>query len=199
MALVTVVVATFGDDRWAELAHERALPSAQHQAPTVHVHANSLAEARNRGLELVETDHVIFLDADDALTDGYVETLAQGVADLRAPAVQYVDSTGRPRAPYVPRVAGHTHVCDADCLTDGNWCVIGTWAPTALVRGVGGFDDQPVYEDWSLWLRCKLAGATVEAVPAAIYRAWWRPDSRNRSMPVEERNEVHHNIASVIP
>jgi hypothetical protein len=76
--------------------------------------------------------------------------------------------------------------------------VIGTCARAELLRSVGGFMDWPVYEDWCLWWRCVRAGATVEAIPDAVYRAYVRPDSRNRGMVLEERNVWHHRIVESI-
>jgi hypothetical protein len=96
----------------------------------------------------------------------------------------------------MPRVAGHTHThaCAAGCLTEGNWLVIGALARAELLRQIGGWRDWPVYEDWDLWLRCHLAGASIEAIPAAVYRAHVRPDSRNRAAPLEQRLTTHRAI-----
>ena len=190
---VTVVVATFGDPSWATLAHERAIPSVG-DAPFVFEHGRTLHEARNDGLIQVETPWVCFLDADDELEPGYFEAMALGSCELRAPAVRYV-SDDRSRAAYIPKVAGHTHRCEADCLAWGNWMVIGTVAPTRLVRAVGGFRDFSWSEDWDLWVRCWKAGATIEAIPEAIYRAHVRPDSRNRAPERETKHAQHQAIA----
>lgn len=191
-----MVVATFGDLEWCELGQERAIPSAASQAPVISTHRKTLAEARNAALDDVDTEWVIHLDADDELEPGYVEALADGIADMRAPAVRYVRSGRNRRAPYVPRVAGHHHDCEADCLRHGNWLVIGTAVRTQDVRDAGGWRDWPVYEDWDLFQRMWLRGATVEALPKAIYRAHVRPDSRNRGPSMEEKNAVHRQIVS---
>lgn len=82
---VTIVVSTFGGAEWQELAESRAIPSAIEQAPVIHAHGDTLAKARNQGLQAVESEWVIFLDADDELTPGYVDSMRQGLADLRAP------------------------------------------------------------------------------------------------------------------
>lgn len=191
---VTVAVATFGADSWVDLAHRRALPSAETLGlRAVHIHAPTLHEARNAAVALVDSEWVIHLDADDELEPGYVEAMAAAAADVRAPAVRYVH-LGRPASAGMPRVAGHSHACQAACLPDGNWLVVGSAVRTEMVRAVGGWWPEPVYEDWSLWLRCYLAGASFEAVPAAVYRAHVRRDSRNRSLPMAERNRVHHDI-----
>jgi glycosyltransferase involved in cell wall biosynthesis len=191
---VTVVIGTYGEQHWADLAEQRARPSAG-DAPVIHVHHETLHEARNAGLALVDTPHVVFLDADDELEPGYLDAMATGTADLRAPAVRYMHGR-HARNPYVPTVAGHRHPCTAECLPYGNWLVIGTLAPTQLVRHVGGFRDFTWSEDWDLWVRCWHAGATIEAIPSAVYRAHVRPDSRNRAPARAAKLAAHQAIAT---
>jgi hypothetical protein len=192
---VTVAVATYGDDGWIQLASRRAIPSALAlDVSVVHVHGETLHEARNAALARVETEFVIHLDADDELEAGYIDAMAAGTADVRAPSVCYV-RRGRPDVPRMPRVAGHHHGCIADCLAWGNWLIVGSAARTDLVREVGGWHDYPVFEDWDLWARCWLAGATIEAVPNAVYRAHVRSDSRNRAPQHAAKMEAHRMIA----
>jgi glycosyltransferase involved in cell wall biosynthesis len=192
----TICIGTFGGNDWVKLATERAIPSAEAQGVRViHRHGSSLAQARNEALALVRTPWVVFLDADDELAPGYIEALGEGTAALRAPAVSYV-RLGRPRAPYVPKVAGHSHDCSAECLRVGNWLVIGTALRTDLARQVGGFRDFDIYEDWDFFQRCWLAGASVEAVPAAVYLAHWRRASRNRAPDMASKDRVHHEIVA---
>lgn len=192
---VTVAVATFGDNSWREMAETRAIPSGHRRGVHVaHAHGDTLHDARNEALDLVDTEWVCFLDADDELEPGYFEAMASGSADLRAPAVRYV-TNGNQRRPMVPRVAGHTHACTGECLPWGNWLVIGSLVRVDLVRSVGGWRDFPWSEDWDLWVRCWQTGATVEAVPDAIYRAHVRRDSRNRAPSRDFRLEAHRSIA----
>lgn len=193
---VTIVVATFGSRRWVQLAETRALPSARRfGVPVVHHHAETLHDARNGGVAQVDTEWVCHLDADDELEDGFFDAMATGAADVRAPAVRYV-RPGVLRDPpaRVPNVAGHGHDCSAGCLPEGNWLVIGSLVRTELVRDVGGWRDFAWSEDWDLWLRCHLAGASFEAVPDAVYRAWVNPRSRNRSAPRSVRMAAHQAI-----
>lgn len=191
---VSVVIGTYGAQEWVNLAHQRAIPSAQ-GTEVIHRHGTTLAQARNEALALVRTEWVIHLDADDELEPGYLEAMSRGSADLRAPAIRYVRN-GRPSRPYVPCVAGHRHECVGECLRDGNWCCVGTAMRTEAARQVGGWEEWPVYEDWALMLRLYLAGATVQAVPDAIYRAHVRPDSRNRAPSIEAKNRTHHEIVA---
>lgn len=191
---VTVCVGTFGDLSWIEAA-QRAIASARPQAPVVHVHGETLAVARNSALQQVDTEWIVFLDADDELEPNYVAALANGSADVRAPAVRYVRAAVE-REPYMPRVAGHRHACTADCLPSGNWLVIGSAMRTAAAHDVGGFHEWPVYEDWDLFLRLYRAGATFEAIPDAVYRAHVNPQSRNRAPSMAEKNSVHRAIVA---
>lgn len=188
---VTVCTGTFGGSAWGELANGRARASIPADVPWVHTHAGDLTQARNIALERVETEWVIYLDADDELEPGYVEAMEGGSADLRAPSVRYVQD-GRSSRPRIPKVAGHHHACTGDCLPEGNWLVIGTAVRADLLREVGGWRDFPWSEDWSSWLRCWLAGATVEAVPDAVYRAYVRPDSRNRGGATQAEKIAAH-------
>lgn len=188
-----VVIATYGNDHWPELARHRAAPSVRGQGRAILSHGRTLAEARNAGLAEVRSEFCIFLDADDELEQGYVEAMEAGTADLRAPKVRYVRN-GRAHRPYFPQVSGHEHACTAECLEAGNWLIVGSAVRSDLARKVGGFRDEPIYEDWSLFLRCYRAGATVERIPGAIYRAHVRDDSRNRAPAMDFKNDWHHRI-----
>lgn len=195
---VSVCIGTFGDDAWIDLAEQRAKPSAEALGvPVLHVHAETLHEARNTALAAVQTDWVIHLDADDELEPGYLDAMATGTADLRAPAVRYV-KPGREQAPYVPTVSGHQHECTGECLPQGNWLVVGSLVRADLVRAVGGWREFEWSEDWALWARCVKAGATVEAIPAAVYRAHVRPDSRNRGASRQTREDAHWSIHKTV-
>lgn len=191
---VTVVVGTYGDSSWVRLAEERAVPSAEALGvPVIHSHGDTLDDARNWGLSLVQTEWVVHLDADDELEPGYFDALSCGTADVRAPSVRYVRSSTLQR-PRMPRVAGHVHDCTAECLPEGNWLVVGSAVRADMARSVGGWRPFDWSEDWDLWLRCYLAGATFEAIPGAVYRAHVRMDSRNRAPERETKLRVHQEI-----
>lgn len=191
MAGVTICVATFGDTHWRDIAAEHALASAATFAvPVVHVHGDTLWDARNACLDQVTTGHVVYLDADDELEPGYLQAMAEAPdADVRVPYVRYVTTPTRVPNPVMPRVVGHHHACTQACLPEGNWVVIGAQARTQLLRDVGGWRAYG-WEDWDMWLRCHLAGARFTVATGAVYRAHVRPGSRGRYTPQESRS--HH-------
>jgi GT2 family glycosyltransferase len=163
--------------------------------PVVHVHGDTLHGARNDAVDVAPTEWVCHLDADDELEAGYFDAMSAGTADLRAPLVRYVRNMRRMPDPRRVPVAGHDHDCVAACLAEGNFMVIGTLVRKAMVQAVGGWRDFSWSEDWDMWLRCWQAGATVETVEGAVYRAWVRYDSRNRGASAAEKLRAHHDIA----
>ncbi len=195
MGDVTVIVGTFGDAQWLRLARERAIPSARAQTDRViHCHAETLHDALNEALALVTTEWVIHLDADDELEPWYIHAMLAGSGDVRAPSVRYVRDGRANRPPGVPQVWGHEHACTGECLPDGNWIIVGALARTELVRDAGGWRDFDWSEDWDLWLRLWLRGATITTEPDAVYRAHVRADSRNRGPSRATKNAAHQAI-----
>jgi glycosyltransferase involved in cell wall biosynthesis len=117
---------------------------------------NNSAAARNFGLEHVETDYVIFLDADDALLDGalrYLRSQIDAAPSISVLVTSILDSeTGeRHRTPctFVPALArGRTGV-RPDRLGLGLFPLQGcSIMRTAQVREAGGYADADWDEDW---------------------------------------------------
>ena len=198
MPNVKIAVCTYGSQEWRDLADQRAVPSAEAQGvPVMRCHAETLAESRNWALEICDAEFLIYLDADDQIEEGYVEAMLAGQGDVRAPSVRRVKADGRAkRRTYMPRVWNHTHECRGACLELGNWVTVGAMARTELLREVGGWGDQPIFEDFALWLRCFRAGADIQPCPDAVYRYWESPNHRNGSLPPRERDEWHHRIVA---
>lgn len=167
-----MIVATYGDQSYIDLARERALPSVAAQDVPVDLltmHGTDLRSARNRGGFIAHTEWLIFLDADDELAPGYIRAMLEAEGDMRYPAVQYV----RPDAVEEPRLLPEKPI------ERGNWMVIGTMIRTEAFGDVGGFADYPFYEDWDLWWRMIEQGAKTEPVPEAVYRVHLNGNGRN--------------------
>jgi len=182
---ISVVVGTFGEASWAELARARAIPSAVAAGPTevIHEHAETLAAARNAGAARASTEWLCFLDADDELEPGFLPAIAAASGDLRAPAVRYVVPGEPDPAPLV--------FADRD-IAQINPCVIGTPIRRELFHAAGGFEEWRAWEDWALFRRAWLLGATIEHVPAAVYLVTVNPAGRNST--VDRPNELHREI-----
>lgn len=174
---VGIVVATFGNrDRWKGLAR-KALASTHNQTEppdaVVWWHGEGLQDARNLGAAHIDTDWLIFLDADDELDVGYVAAMKAASGDIRRPSTLgvYSDGTEDEEPVLIP--------ARGDGLDTGNYIVIGAMVRASLFHAVGGFDDYPILEDWDLWRRMVKAGAIIGDAPDAVYRVGVREGSRN--------------------
>lgn len=180
---VEIAICTFGDKEWIDRVEKTAYPSALATGAIVKkyhidkpkrtsVH-EMVAKVRNLALENTTAEYIIYLDGDDKLDKRYVTAMLTGTADLRVPSRFYPGLGGS-----VPKVAGHSHICEPECLREGNYIVVGAMARVAMLKAVGGWRTFEVFEDWDLWQRCYLAGYSIEVVPHAKYIVTRRPDSR---------------------
>ena len=178
---ITVLIGTYGDHAWRDLAMSRAVPSAlrasTHRVSILPVHEpdGTLASARNHAASQARSRWLCFLDADDELGPGYLDAMTRAIDvnsrrdALYVPMVQYV----RGRRAYAPRFPAEVPI------EDGNWLVIGTVIPASAFKRVGGFEEWPLYEDWALFARIQKLGIVPVRVPSATYIAHRRNGSRN--------------------
>jgi glycosyltransferase involved in cell wall biosynthesis len=182
VAPITVCIGTFGDEQvWSALAHDRAMVSVDRQTlrpdNLIWSHGPDLHSARNDAASRARTEWLCFLDADDELDPHYLEAMTQAITELDMadwllqPATLGVHPDGHEDADAV--------LIPPKPLLDGNFLVIGTLVRRAQFERLGGFCDFPLYEDWDLWLRCFLDGASVHQVPGAIYRVHVNATGRN--------------------
>lgn len=201
---VAIIIATYGEESWRDLAMSRAYPSAVEQAEVFPLHDEhaTLAEVRNIAAARVGGgfEWLCFLDADDELAPGYIDAMTRAEAEgagprLLVPQIQYVRPAccgkfryDRPRFP---------KELDLD-YRDGNGMVIGTLVQRQEFWDVGGFEEWPLYEDWALFARVQKEGAVPVRVPDAIYRGYrQRTRSRNhqgRRMAVETHDAIRRTV-----
>jgi glycosyltransferase involved in cell wall biosynthesis len=178
-APISVIVATYGDDSWKEIA-KKAVASVERQklqpAQLITIHGESLAQARNDGALQATSEWLCFLDADDELHPNFFKAMSRHTSKrvgLLNPAVRFV-TNGRPKPPRVFKPVDLSH---------GNYLVIGTVVRRELFFGAGGFDEQwEAWEDWALWRRVVALGGQILSVPNAVYVAHWRQDGRNNTI-----------------
>lgn len=176
MTSIAVVVATFGDPSWQQIAERAAASVTSQTRPAddlIVVHDVDLATARNRGAAQADTTHLVFLDADDELDPGYLEAMAAaGDIDLGRPSTFGIYSDGTTEA--APSMIPRTDMRRRNCV------VISALVRRSMFTAVGGFVDLPALEDWHLWRRLLNAGAELVDVPDAVLRIHVRERSRNQ-------------------
>lgn len=130
------------------------------------------AAVRNRLLEQVNTDWVLFLDDDDVLYPNYVDVVTPhlGGSDLVYTSWHLTGSTEGPwPVPF-----------DRDTVLHGdNTIPVTATVRTDLVRAAGGFDPCAAFEDHELWKALLLAGARFTYVPVITWRYRRLPGSRS--------------------
>lgn len=191
MDRIGVVVGTFGSDEWSDRG-SAALYSLENQShpphDKIHVHANTLHEARNQGAQWLNVDWLIFLDADDRLHEDYVLHMSRAT-DHRLPALWQPSTIGS----YPGGLMDDEPVLiSKKDIKKSNYLVIGTMCRADMFHQVGGFKDYPILEDWDLWIRMHKAGAVVGACPEAVYIVNVRENSRNSD------TKLHHNVYNKI-
>jgi glycosyltransferase involved in cell wall biosynthesis len=173
---IGVVVCTFGDrDEWWPLVCRAADSVVNQTVPprTIRwIHDKSLQQARNKALFHLDTEWVIFLDADDELDEHYIEAMMAGSGDIRQPSTLGIQNG-------VPD--DYPVLLSRRDLYEGNYIVIGAMCRTQAAMAIGGFRDLPVLEDWDFWIRMVLTGNKVEPCPDAIYKVHVNPQGRNNT------------------
>lgn len=166
--MISVVMATYGDDwlvehkndiLWAKQSVER---QTRRGVELVRVHGPSLHEARNSGAMQANGDRLVFLDADDWLSNDFCEKIIEP-EDVLQPYTKYVKSQ------YESIETTASYLEPRESLLDGNHLIVGCPVNRELFLDVGGFDDWPIYEDWALWLKMKKAGATFGRTTGVYY------------------------------
>lgn len=187
---VAIVIASYGEEAYWKPLYQRARVSAMRQTvPCVvkqrhYVDVDQVGPARNlAALEVIledpTIDRLIFLDADDELDPKYVEEMLKVDADIVQPSTLGINSSGvsDPSSVLIPEKP----------LIDGNFIVIGAMISVEKFVDVDGFMDQPIYEDWDLWLRMWNAGSTIGRAPNAIYKVHVNENGRNSNASIQKR------------
>jgi len=202
---VSILIGTYGEDAWRELAWSRAWPSCQDQGAlevcVFHDPDGTIASVRNELANTAKGDFLVYCDADDELAPGYLSAMKRVLEQeplggwlLLTPAVQQLRKNGSVRGKPVFFDRGIP-------LSEDNWLVVGTLIHRDLFKLVGGFSEYPHgFEDWSLWAKAWQAGAKIIKVPDAIYRYHVNPQSkhkqgwRDRKWQVEMHNKVRAEL-----
>lgn len=207
---ISICIATYGESSWEHMAQTRALPSVFEQdceIVIVHDASGTVSSSRNTVAKEASGDWLCFLDADDELDSGFCEAMRKVIDErqlagwgpgflidtglsILTPSVSYANGRRRTPPKFWP-----------DCSLDqGNPCAIGTLIERVFFHEIGGFIDygdppgSNAYEDWSLWARAHIAGATVVKVPDAVYIAHHEKTSRHRGVPVATKLAWHREI-----
>ena len=147
--------------------------------PVLDEHGRGAGYARNRGLERVQTEYTVFLDADDELLPTFVERcLPVAKRTKRYVYSDFTDTNG---------VRYHTSDCP---WTDEKWHVVTTLMPTDWWRRVKGFDEQmPYAEDTEAYAHLTRSGYCGIRVPEIlmVYHKGGKRSQQGKDKGLRER------------
>lgn len=126
------------------------------------VNHDGAAATRNRGLDLVETEYVAFLDDDDWFYPHHLESCMSEIREWNADVVYpwfHVENGTDPLGMF-------GQPFDAEHLQLSNYIPVTVVAKTATLRDVGGFTPHPdaaghPNEDWGCWLAVHNGGGKI--------------------------------------
>jgi hypothetical protein len=196
---IHVVVATFGSLDWFERGEETAREAFESSGAdfVIHRHGDNLAQARNLGvgdnwkfpgLGL----HLVFLDADDRLCNGY--------CDILRDAIEAEENGSGANILYQPQTIawlgddkyeGEPNFIPDRDMNISNNLVIGTGL--SMDHWIEFDPALPALEDWDFFLRMISLGAKVKQVPGMIYEVGVsNPNPRNA--PGQNQNQAYQAI-----
>lgn len=143
------------------------------------------AVTRNRALEAVQTDWVVFLDDDDQLLPNALATFIRAQGDSQADVIyglpRIVDAQGNVRPRFFE--AGGPEVFDPHLLMQKSYIPVVSLVRTDLAQNCGGFefsaDRNGSYDDWGFYKNLLCYGAEFHHVRQETFI--WNIDGGNTS------------------
>ena len=171
-----VVVDDGSTDATATVLAEQRLSGLR----TIHQPNQGVSAARNNGLAAASSDYVLFLDDDDTLAPEALQQLTAAAASAPEPDVVHgdwdfvIDRSGR----YLRQHADLGDQPIHTLIRRNPMALHSLLLRRAPLLALGGFRDrQGALEDWELWLRLAISGATFRHLPQVVAHYHWRPDS----------------------
>lgn len=125
--------------------------------------------ARNNGIRLSQGKYVVCLDADDKLSEDYIETIYNQMAGRNAIIAAPHQSFGRENNLWSPTVPN-------DSIFVLNCIPVNAMFSKDMWQDLGGFDETMKlgYEDWEFWVHAYVRGYKFEVAktPRVFYRRW---------------------------
>lgn len=152
--------------------------------------------ARHEGYALSTADNLMFIDADDVLSEQYLQCMVEKRLETDADII-YGSSlawgswheTIKEKNNWVPGPSEITW----DYLFGGQSFVVSALIRREVYEEVEGFPQLPILEDWAFWVEAFKKGKTFAYSPHSTLKYRQRQKSRNRQSD-ELKNEIFQQI-----
>jgi glycosyltransferase involved in cell wall biosynthesis len=137
-----------------------------------------VAYSRDEGAKNTKAKYILFVDADDALREDFIEESLKIDADIVYPRVFLWSRWGGSK--YYNAMFEPDKNITLKKLLAKNEIVVTSLIKRTVYDKVGGFDESlPIFEDWDFFVRANIKGFTMQRSETYLkYRQ--RMDSRNR-------------------
>ncbi|AQP45779.1 glycosyltransferase family 2 protein [Tessaracoccus flavus] len=179
---VDVVVVDDGSTRAETLTMLEDLPPS---VKVIHTRNSGPAAARNRGVEILATEFVLPLDADDRISPNFARAASSGLARDEDVFIAYADVI------FFGDATGHdkkaSEVRLADILTANRLPSCSMFRRSDWER-IGGYDEslRVGHEDYEFWVRLLAEGGRAVKAANAVFYHRIRAGSRQSQQGLEE-------------
>lgn len=152
--------------------------------------------SRNQGALLASSEYLLFLDADDALDEHFIESMVKVKADTKADIIYpNVLLWSHWHKDVKLRNAWHESVEEVtkENMLQQNQIVVTSLVSRKRYLEAGGTPDIPILEDYALWMRCLQLGATFAKSPHSVLKYRQRKEGRLRHND-EAKNEWYYKL-----
>ena len=157
-----------------------------------------VARTRHEGVLISQSEHIIFLDADDCLDEYFIEAMIQTKAATKADIIYpnvLLWSNWSKEHPMKNACHEAPDEVTWEKMMEYNQVVVSSLIPRVLYNAVGGFGNEPILEDYAFFLRCMSGGYTFAKSKQSVLRYRQRENGRNRRSH-ELKNQWYYKIKS---
>jgi len=154
--------------------------------------------ARNQGFKSVDSDFFFFLDADDWVSENYVEKMSAVLDEnpntsIAYPDMTYFDASGNEKVFQVPEF-------DPQILVQRNFITYAALQRTSAFKDAEGYSDylndcRNHLSEWDLWLRYVKAGVGFKRLAEPLFHYFNSGDEQMSNNYERSRQDQHLQLA----
>ena len=157
-----------------------------------------VADTRNEGARLATSETLLFVDADDALEEHFIEAMIKVKEKTKAQIIYpnvLLWSYWHKEVKLKNAWYESANKITLKNMLKFNQIVVSSLIDRDLFFKVGGMPNLPILEDYSMWLKCIKVGAKFAKSPHSVLKYRQRQEGRNRR-DNDLKNKFYYQIKS---